>query len=114
MPLLAGPLRRRTTDQRGNRQGFSIAELAECVAKVVGYHGKVCGDSNKPDGTPRKLLDVQRLTDLGWQAKISLVEGFRSTYEWFLEHQADYRGANSGSSHGCGGLAKTQEVRGVS
>jgi hypothetical protein len=76
----------------GIGEDFSIAELAECVAKVVGYHGKVCGDSNKPDGTPRKLLDVQTLTDLGWQAKIALVEGVRSTYEWFLEHQGDYRG----------------------
>ena len=69
----------------------AIAELADLVAEVVGYHGEISWDTNKPDGTPRKLLDIQRLNELGWTAKISLAEGIRTTYEWFLAHQGDYR-----------------------
>jgi GDP-L-fucose synthase len=75
----------------GIGEDISIAELAECVAKVVGYHGEIRWDPSKPDGTPRKLLDVQRINDLGWRATISLVEGVRATYEWFLDHQDDRR-----------------------
>ncbi|EPC03718.1 GDP-L-fucose synthase [Litchfieldella anticariensis FP35 = DSM 16096] len=70
----------------------TIRELAETVAKVVGYQGEVAFDTSKPDGTPRKLLDVSRLTALGWQASISLEDGLRNTYEWFLENQAQLRG----------------------
>ena len=76
----------------GSGEDISIVELAESVAKVVGYYGKICWDSSRPDGARRKLLETQRLNDLGWHAKISLIEGIRATYEWFLDHQGDYRG----------------------
>ena len=58
--------------------------------RVVGYRGKVTFDSSKPDGTPRKLLDVSRLNSLGWHYKIDLESGIRSTYEWFLAHQGEH------------------------
>lgn len=60
-----------------------IKELAELVAELVGYEGTLAWDTSKPDGTPRKLLDVSRLHDLGWQAEIPLRQGIRETYEWF-------------------------------
>lgn len=68
-----------------------IADLARLVADVVGFDGEILWDETKPDGTPRKVLDVRRLADLGWRAGIPLSEGVKSTYEWFLDHQDDYR-----------------------
>jgi GDP-L-fucose synthase len=65
---------------------ISIRELAELVADIVGYSGSLEFDTSKPDGTPRKLLDVSRLTSLGWTPKISLDVGIRSTYQWYLSH----------------------------
>jgi GDP-L-fucose synthase len=62
---------------------LSIAELAAMVARVVGYSGELRYDSSKPDGTPRKLLDVTRLNELGWKASIGLEQGIASTYSWF-------------------------------
>ncbi|MEG0162252.1 MAG: NAD-dependent epimerase/dehydratase family protein, partial [Aurantimicrobium sp.] len=70
----------------GVGEDVSIRELAELVASVVGYTGKLTQDTSKPDGTPRKLLDVSRLTSLGWKAQIGLEEGIRETYEWYLQH----------------------------
>lgn len=64
----------------------TIRELAEIIARVTGFNGAVTFDTSKPDGTPRKLLDVSRLEKLGWTASISLEEGLRSTYEWFLRN----------------------------
>lgn len=64
----------------------TIAELAELVAGCVGYKGSLEFDHSKPDGTPRKLLDVTKLHNLGWRASISLPDGIRSTYTWFLQH----------------------------
>ncbi len=58
-------------------------ELARLVARVVGYEGRITTDPSKPDGTPRKLLDVSRLNALGWRARTGLEEGVRQTYEWF-------------------------------
>jgi GDP-L-fucose synthase len=62
---------------------LSIADLAAMIARVVDYHGELRYDSSKPDGTPRKLLDVSRLEALGWKARIRLEEGIASTYSWF-------------------------------
>nr|AAV34500.1 fucose synthetase [Citrobacter freundii] len=70
----------------------TIRELAQTIAQVVGYKGKVVFDSSKPDGTPRKLLDVTRLHSLGWRHSVSLEYGLESTYQWFLENQHWCRG----------------------
>lgn len=69
----------------------TIRELVETVAKVVGFKGGIEFDTSKPDGTPRKLMDVSRLKSLGWQYKISLEEGLTQTYEWFLANQDNFR-----------------------
>ena len=69
----------------------TIRELVETVAKVVGYQGKISFDASKPDGTPRKLMDVSRLQYLGWKYSITLEQGLASTYEWFLANQGNYR-----------------------
>jgi GDP-L-fucose synthase len=66
----------------------TIAELAELVAKVVGYSGRIEFDPTKPDGTPRKLLDVGRINALGFEPHIGLDDGIASTYAWFVEHRA--------------------------
>lgn len=71
----------------GVGEDLSIAELAKMVAKVVEFPGKTIFDTTKPDGTPRKLMDVTRLHALGWRHKIGLEAGLRSTYKWFLENQ---------------------------
>ena len=65
----------------------TIAELAQTISRVVGFTGKLCFDTSKPDGTPRKLLDTSRLTALGWSPRIELEAGIRSTYEWFLNNR---------------------------
>lgn len=70
----------------------TVAELAEGIADVTGFTGMVSFDSTKPDGTPRKLLDISQLSRLGWCASIGLREGLRSTYRWFVEHQDHARG----------------------
>jgi GDP-L-fucose synthase len=62
----------------------TIRELAEMISGIVGYKGSIKWDSGKPDGTPQKLLDVSRLTEKGWQAKISLADGIRQVYRWYL------------------------------
>ncbi len=72
----------------GTGSDVTIRELTETVAAVTGYTGRVVWDATKPDGTPRKLLDVRRLTGLGWQAKIPLGDGIRATYASFLAEQA--------------------------
>ena len=69
----------------------TIRELAEIVMAAVGFKGTLEFDSSKPDGTPRKLLDTERLTGLGWQPKVSLKDGITETYRWFVEHAADAR-----------------------
>lgn len=68
----------------GVGQDLQIKDLAFLIKKIVGYDGEVLFDHTKPDGTPRKLLDVSRLTALGWRAKTPLEEGIRQTYEWYL------------------------------
>lgn len=70
----------------------TIRELAETVAKVTGFQGKLVWDTSKPDGTPRKLLDISRLRALGWEASIGLEDGLRDAYQWFVENQDRFRG----------------------
>jgi GDP-L-fucose synthase len=68
----------------GCGEDVTIRELAELICEVVGFHGELVFDSTKPDGTPRKLLDVSRLKALGWRPRIALREGIAQTYEWYL------------------------------
>lgn len=75
----------------GVGEDISIGELTELVKEVVGFVGEVEFDSSRPDGTPRKLLDVSRLNGLGWEARIPLREGVRQTYRWFWENQEALR-----------------------
>jgi len=71
----------------GVGEDVSIAELASLVAEAVGYPGAIEFDASRPDGAPRKLLDVTRLTQWGWRAQISLAAGVRQTYEWYVQHE---------------------------
>jgi len=71
----------------GSGEDLTIAELAELVRRVVGFTGSIVYDKTKPDGTPRKLLDVSRLRAQGWAPKIGLEEGITGTYAWYLAHQ---------------------------
>ena len=75
----------------GTGVDVAIRELAEQIAAVVGYEGQLTFDTSKPDGTPRKLLDVSLLERLGWTAQISLSEGVAQTYEWFLRNAESLR-----------------------
>ena len=70
----------------GVGEDLPIKELAELIQTTVGFSGEVEWDSSKPDGTPRKLLDVSRITALGWKPQISLDKGIRSTYDWYLDN----------------------------
>jgi GDP-L-fucose synthase len=72
----------------GCGEDISIRDLATVICDVVGFEGKLTFDSSKPDGTPRKLLDISKLKALGWQPKIALREGLERTYEWFLQNNA--------------------------
>jgi GDP-L-fucose synthase len=69
----------------------TIRELVETVAKVVGFEGSIAFDATKPDGAPRKLMNVSRLKDLGWQYSIDLEQGLANSYEWFLDNQDNFR-----------------------
>jgi len=73
----------------GTGKDISIAELAQLVSSVVGFQGALEFDLSKPDGTPRKLLDVSRLREIGWEAGWSLEEGIDATYRWYLENAED-------------------------
>jgi GDP-L-fucose synthase len=75
----------------GTGTDVTIREIAETIAKVVGYEGETKWDTSKPDGTPQKLLDVSKLTEAGWTAKISLEGGLGSTVEWYREHASELR-----------------------
>lgn len=69
----------------------TIRELAETIALVIGFKGQIVFDASKPDGTPRKLMDVERLSNMGWRWSTSLHEGLTLTYEWFLNNQNTFR-----------------------
>jgi nucleoside-diphosphate-sugar epimerase len=70
----------------GVGEDITIRELAEAVKEVVGFDGNIRFDTSKPDGTPRKLLDVSRLSALGWKARTDIGTGLAQTYDWFLAH----------------------------
>ena len=77
---------------------ITIASFARLVAKVVGYTGRFVFDTKRPDGSPRKLLDVSLLDSLGWKSKIDLREGLERTYAWFLENNDKLRMLSPGKS----------------
>jgi GDP-L-fucose synthase len=69
----------------------TIDELVRMIADVVGYDGEFVHDTSKPDGTPRKVLDISRIKALGWEPTVELTDGIASVYQWYLEHQATFR-----------------------
>ena len=75
----------------GTGSDLTIKELAETIQRITGHKGEMNWDSAKPDGTPRKLLDVSKMKIQGWEAKIKLEEGIRETYQWFLENQDKFK-----------------------
>ena len=75
----------------GTGKDCTIRELANTIARAVGYRGDILWDTSKPDGTPRKLLDVSLLKRLGWQYSVELDEGIERTYQWFLQNQEKFR-----------------------
>lgn len=75
----------------GTGEDLSIAELVEIIKKVVGFEGEIKYDTSKPDGTPRKLMDVSRLHKLGWKHSTSLEEGIKKAYEWYLENEKKFK-----------------------
>ena len=75
----------------GSGKDITIKELAETIQEVVGYKGNILWDKSKPDGTPRKLMDVSKMRDLGWSYSTELTEGIEKTYQWFLENIKDLK-----------------------
>jgi len=71
----------------GTGSDLAIKELAEMIRRIVGFEGTVVWDTTRPDGTPRKLLDISRLKALGWEPKTALEDGIRKTYEWYLKNR---------------------------
>ena len=79
----------------GTGKELTIKDLAELIKETVGYEGKIVWDSSKPDGTPRKLLDVSRLEKAGWKYKVELKDGIKMAYNWFLENYEKQRECNN-------------------
>lgn len=77
----------------GTGEDISIADLALLIADITGFQGEIVHDTSKPDGTPRKLMDVSRLSAMGWTAKVSLKAGIEATYAWFKAHEDRIREA---------------------
>ncbi|MEI6267679.1 MAG: GDP-L-fucose synthase [Methylococcaceae bacterium] len=75
----------------GTGTDVTIRELAETIQHVVGFKGDIIWDSSKPDGAPRKLMDVSKIKSLDWQPQITLTDGLASTYRWFVEHQGEFK-----------------------
>jgi len=75
----------------GTGKELTIKELALLIQKIVGHSGEIIWDNSKPDGTPRKLLDVSKMQNLGWNYQINLEKGIQMTYDWFLENLKDYK-----------------------
>jgi GDP-L-fucose synthase len=70
----------------GTGEDLTIKHLAETIQKITGHQGEIIWDATKPDGTPRKLMDITKMHDLGWKHQVNLEEGIQKTYDWFLEH----------------------------
>jgi GDP-L-fucose synthase len=75
----------------GTGVDLTIKQLAETIQKITGHQGEIVWDATKPDGTPRKLMDVSKMHALGWKHKIQLEEGIQKTYNWFLENEGRYK-----------------------
>jgi GDP-L-fucose synthase len=75
----------------GTGEDVTIRELAETIRQVVDFKGEIIWDSEKPDGSPRKLMDVSKLKSMGWKPQIGLVDGLTNTYLWFIEHQSEFK-----------------------
>lgn len=75
----------------GTGSDLSIKDLAETIQRIVGHEGEILWDSSKPDGTPRKLMDVSKMQDLGWKHMVELEEGIELTYNWFLTNQENFK-----------------------
>ena len=76
----------------GTGEDCTIRELVETVAKVTGFKGEIVWDTSKPDGAPRKLMNVSRLHDLGWKHTYDLESGLKHAFDWFLANQDNFRG----------------------
>ena len=70
----------------GTGKDIKLKELAQLIKKIVGYQGKIVWDHSKPDGTPKKQLDVKKLLKLGWRPKVKLIDGVKKEYQWFVEN----------------------------
>ncbi len=75
----------------GTGEDLTIKQLAETIQKIVGHQGDIVWDSSKPDGTPRKLMDISKMHALGWKHKVDLEEGIQKTYDWFLENIENFK-----------------------
>ncbi|MDQ1148141.1 GDP-L-fucose synthase [Sphingobacterium zeae] len=75
----------------GTGEDLTIKELAELIQQVVGHEGEIVWDSSKPDGTPRKLMDISKMHELGWKHEVELKEGIERTYAWFLANEGQYK-----------------------
>ena len=82
----------------GTGKDCSILELSELISEVIDFKGDIITDTSKPDGMPKKLLDVSLLAKLGWEYKTNIREGLEKTYEWFLENQDSLRSKENFSS----------------
>jgi GDP-L-fucose synthase len=75
----------------GTGEDLTIKHLAETIQQIIGHKGEIIWDSTKPDGTPRKLMDITKMHELGWKHKIKLQEGIQKTYDWFLENKDNFK-----------------------
>ena len=75
----------------GSGKDITIKELAETIQKVIGHQGNIVWDASKPDGTPRKLMDVSKMKDMGWRFTTELEEGIEKTYDWYLENIGSFK-----------------------
>lgn len=75
----------------GTGEDLTIKQLAETIQKIIGHEGEIIWDATKPDGTPRKLMDISKMHDLGWKYTVKLEEGIQRTYDWFLANEGKYK-----------------------